>query len=142
MVKTTVKMKNTISQILLSTTAVLAPIQPAMIAIGVLIAIDLVMGIIAAYKSGEKIQSKKLKFTAVKLLIYNLLLISGFVAETFLAPWIPFTKIALGFLATVEITSIGESFQAISGLSFLRYVKHFINEKLNKTPGVNKKDKK
>tara|TARA_R110000737_G_C14283426_1_gene432731 strand:+ start:77 stop:469 length:393 start_codon:yes stop_codon:yes gene_type:complete len=113
--------------------ALLAPIQDAMLAVGFLIGIDLIMGITAAYKTGEKLKSARLKNTVVKLLVYNLLLISSFIAETYLAPYIPFVKICLGFLATVEIASISENFQKITGISFLKYVKTYLNERLNKT---------
>ena len=122
-----------IKTILIAALALIAPIQDAIFAIGFLIMIDLIMGVTAAYKTGEKLKSSRLKNTGVKMLIYNLLLISSFIAQTYLAPWIPFTKIVLGFLATVEITSMGESFQKITGLSFVRYIKDYLNEKLNST---------
>ena len=86
-----------------------------------------------SYKTGVKLKSSRLKNTAVKMLIYNLLLISSFIAETYLAPWIPFTKIALSFLALVEISSMGENFQKITGMSFTKYLKDYLNEKLNST---------
>jgi len=111
----------------------LAPIQDAIFAIGFLVAVDLIMGITASYKTGVKLKSSRLKNTAVKMLIYNLLLISSFIAETYLAPWIPFTKIALSFLAIVEISSMGENFQKITGMSFTKYLKDYLNEKLNST---------
>ena len=113
--------------------ALLAPIQESILAVGFLIIVDLIMGIAGALKVKEKIKSARLKNTAVKMLVYNLLLISSFIAETYLAPYIPFVKIALGFLATVEIASIGENFEKVTGLSFLKYLKGFINEKLNST---------
>jgi len=111
----------------------LTPISTEMIAVGVLIIIDLLFGITASIYNGIKFESKKLKFSAVKMLIYNLLIISSFVAETYMAEDIPFIKVCLAFLATIEITSIGESFQKITGLSFIKFLKNFINQQLNKT---------
>ena len=116
----------------MSLIAILAPIQSAIFAIGVLVGIDLIMGILASRKIGIKFSSRKLKDTAVKLLVYNLLLIAGFVSETYMVDWIPFVKIVLSFLAVVEVTSIGENFQKISGLPFIKYLKEQINLYLNK----------
>ena len=117
----------------ISVVSLLAPLQESIIAIGFLIAVDLIMGLIASYRNDIALTSSRLKNTAVKMLVYNLLLISSFVCETFLIPFIPMTKIALAFLGTVEITSLGESFQKITGISFIKYVKTYINERLNNT---------
>ena len=111
--------------------AILAPIQTAILGVGFLIVADLITGIVAAYKRGERIRSERLKNTAVKMLVYNLLLTSSFIAETYLTPWIPFTNVALSFLAIIEVKSLGENFQSITGISFVTYLKSYLNNKLN-----------
>ena len=111
--------------------AILAPIQTAILGVGFLIVADLITGIVAAYKRGESIRSERLKNTAVKMLVYNLLLTSSFIAETYLTPWIPFTNVALSFLAIIEVKSLGENFQSITGISFVTYLKSYLNNKLN-----------
>ena len=88
-------------------------------------------GVAAAYKKGESIKSERLKNTAVKMLVYNLLLMSSFIAETYLTPWIPFTNITLSFLAIVEVKSLGENFHNITGINFIIYLKSYLNNKLN-----------
>ena len=125
--------KTILIKISIAVVSLLAPLQESIIAIGFLIAVDLVMGLIASYRNNIALTSSRLKNTAVKMLVYNLLLISSFVCESFLIPFIPMTKIALAFLGTVEITSLGESFQKITGISFIKYVKTYINERLNNT---------
>jgi len=120
-----------LTKISLAVLAILAPIQASILAVGFLIVADLITGIAAAYKRGESIKSQRLKNTAVKMLVYNLLLMSSFIAETYLTPWIPFTNIALSFLAIVEVKSLGENFQAITGISFLNFLKSYLNNKLN-----------
>ncbi len=112
--------------------SVLAPITEAMITCGVLIVSDLIMGLIAAYKNNEKIESKKLKNTVVKMLVYQLLIISAFIAEKYMAPFIPLTKITLSFIAIVEFSSLAENFQKITGLPFIKYIRRLIDDKLNK----------
>ena len=125
------KMKTYFFNFLVSVIAVLAPLQTAICAIGFLIFSDLLMGLLAAYKTGDPITSRRLKDTGIKALIYNLLVISGFIAQKYMVAWIPFTKIILAFLAIVEIYSIGESFQKITGLPFIKYLKEHINRYLN-----------
>jgi len=126
------KMRELFLKAIISLIALSAPIQPAILAIGVLVTIDLIFGIIASVRSGDKFSSRKLKDTAVKLLVYNLLLIAGFVSETYMVNWIPFTKICLTFLAIIEITSIGESFQKITDKSFITFLRDSIEKYLNK----------
>ena len=123
--------KTVLIKLSIAVLSLLAPLQESIIAIGFLISVDLIMGLIASYKNDIKLTSSRLKNTAVKMLVYNLLLISSFVCETYLIPFVPMTKIALAFLGTIEITSLGESFQKITGISFIKYVKTYINERLN-----------
>jgi len=120
-----------ITKIGLAILAILAPIQTAILGVGFLIVADLITGIVASYKRGEPIRSERLKNTAVKMLVYNLLLTSSFIAETYLTPWIPFTNVALSFLAIIEVKSLGENFQSITGISFVTYLKSYLNNKLN-----------
>ena len=79
-----------------------------------------------------KLNFHQLENTAVKLLVYNLLLIASFISEKYLVEWIPFTKICSSFLVMIEITSIGENFQKITGISFIKYIKKYINDYLKK----------
>jgi hypothetical protein len=120
-----------LTKIALAILAILAPIQASILAVGFLIMADLITGLAAAYKKGESIKSERLKNTAVKMLVYNLLLMSSFIAETYLTPWIPFTNITLSFLAIVELKSLGENFHNITGINFIIYLKSYLNNKLN-----------
>lgn len=120
-----------LTKIALAILTILAPIQASILAVGFLIMADLITGVAAAYKKGESIKSERLKNTAVKMLVYNLLLMSSFIAETYLTPWIPFTNITLSFLAIVEVKSLGENFHNITGINFIIYLKSYLNNKLN-----------
>jgi phage-related holin len=111
-------------------TAFLAPIKAFMFAVGALVVIDFIFGILAARKKGEKIESKKMSRTLVKMFVYQLLIISSHICEKYLVDFIPFTQITLGFLAIVEFYSIGESFSSITGMNFISYIKNIIVEKL------------
>ena len=118
--------------------AFIAPIKDAMVAVSALIAIDFVFGLIAAWKTKEAITSKKMSRTAIKLFVYQFLLISAHLCEQYLLNWIPFVQITLGFFALVEFISIGESFSKITGENFLTYVKKILMEKFKeKLPNAN-----
>ena len=123
---------NFVMKLLISMMLFFSPIGYSILGIGVLVSIDLIFGIMASIKKGEKFTSSRLKDSVVKLLVYNLLLIAGFVSEELISDWIPFTKIILSFISLVEITSLGESFQTITGISFIRFLKLYISQHLNK----------
>ena len=106
--------------------AYLSPLTSTIIAVGVLIVIDMVFGLIGAYKQKIKISSRRLSDTLIKMLVYQLLIISGFIIETTLVDWIPFTKIVVTFISITEIISIDENFTNISGLPFINYLKNII----------------
>lgn len=124
-------MYDLITKIGLAILTIFAPIHAAILGVGFLIMTDLITGIIAAYKRGEAINSERLKNTAVKMLVYNLLLTSSFIAQKYLTPFIPFTNIALSFLTIIEIKSLGENFESITGISFIKFLKSYLNNKLN-----------
>jgi len=121
--------KVTLTTMLVFLSTFIAPIKDAMIAVSVLIAIDFVFGIISAWKTKEAITSKKMSRTAIKLFVYQFLLISAHLCEQYLLNWIPFVQITLGFFALVEFLSIGESFSKITGQNFLTYVKGILMTK-------------
>ena len=121
-------MKTYLIHLVMSIFAVIAPLQETVLAMGFIIFADMVMGIIASLKIGEKITSKKLRLTATKMVVYNILLLVSFITEKYMVSWVPFTRICLAFLGITEIYSIGESFQNITGLSFINYLKIQINK--------------
>lgn len=131
-----VKLLHTISDyviyLITAIVTILAPIGNAMIGVGVLILIDLIMGVIAAKKQKIKLSSRRLSNTAVKMLVYQLLIISAFVAETYISDWIPFLETTLGFIGLVELFSIGENFSLITGLPFIKFMTKHIQKAMKK----------
>ena len=91
---------------------VLSPIQATMITVGVLITADLITGIIAAWKRGETIQSSKLRNTIIKMVIYQLAIISAFLLETFiLKSGDIIVKVVAGTIGITEFKSIIENLE-------------------------------
>jgi len=95
---------------LASSAAFLMPPTPLMVGTLVLVMLDSVTGVGAAWKVGEKITSAKLRNTVTKALIYSLALIACFVAEkNLLGGMVPASKFAAGAIGIVELKSILEN---------------------------------
>lgn len=128
-------LKTTLSKIWVYITLIYAYISPLnvnILAIGSLITIDLILGLIAAIKNNEKISSSKLSQTAVKSLVYMLLLIAAFIINNTLVSYLPLVNICLAFLSVVEFTSIAENFQKITGLPFIKYLQENLQKYLKR----------
>jgi len=81
----------------------------AMVAIFVLILMDTMTGLLAAYRTGTKIQSHKLFRFALKIAVYFVLISSGYVAEHAI-PHITFIdETIIAALAITELFSILEN---------------------------------
>jgi len=105
------------------------PIIPAMIAVGILVIIDFITGLIAAKKQNVAITSKKMGATITKMLVYQLIIITSQLCETYLVPQIPFIKITLAFLAVTEFTSIAENFQKTTGKDLMSKIRAYLDKK-------------
>lgn len=101
--------------------AVLAPIKAVLLTTMVLVASDLVLGVIAAHKRKEKITSQGLRRTAAKLFVYEMAIMLGFLAETYLiGPIAPVSKVISAFIGLTELKSIVENLNDISGQSVFK----------------------
>lgn len=103
--------------------AILAPIKMVMITVGFLIIVDLITGILAAHKRGEKISSAAMRRTISKIVIYQLSVVSGFMLETYiLGNSVPVAKIVAGVIGMVEFKSILENSNKIIGGDLFRII--------------------
>lgn len=105
--------------------ALFAPIKPVLLATGVLIFADLILGVMAAKKRGEPITSSALRRTVSKLFIYNVTILSGFLFEKYLmGDLIPAVKLIAGVIGVVELKSILENADDVNGAPiFLSIIK-------------------
>lgn len=102
--------------LILSALSVFAPIKGMIITVFISIIVDLITGILAAKKRGEKITSAALRRSVSKLLIYETALLVSFLVETYLlSDSIPITKLVGGILGSVEMLSIYENLNVVSG---------------------------
>lgn len=109
-------MKLWLKGLALSVLAVLAPIHTVMITVCILIIADLITGIWAAYKRGEKLTSAAMRRTITKLLIYQLTVITGFLLEKYLLEGlVPASKLIASVIGLVEMKSVLENAESILG---------------------------
>ena len=103
--------------------AALAPIHTVLFVVGLLILIDTITGVWAAYKEGQKITSAKLRRLVSKIVIYNIAVISAFLLENWLLEGLlPVSKIVAGAVGSVEMKSILENGNRITGLDLFSEV--------------------
>lgn len=110
--------------LLISITAVFAPINSTIITVGVLIFSDLILGVYAATKRGEEITSAGLRRTISKMFVYQMVILTSFLGETYLLGGIlPVVKLVAGVIGVTELKSILENSGDITGISFKSVIK-------------------
>jgi len=95
----------------------LTPVNGVMLTMVFLIVVDFITGSYASYKMGISIDSKKIGHTISKFFIYNLVILSAFLLESFIVDEVPFLKVIAGFIAVAEIKSILENYNRIYGVN-------------------------
>lgn len=112
-----------ISALILSLISILAPIQAALITVLALILVDLVTGVLAAYKRNEPITSSGLRRTLTKLFVYEIALVFSYIAQHYLiGDSIPVMKLISSMVGLVELKSVLENLNSISGTDLLKAV--------------------
>lgn len=105
----------------MSILAVFAPVKAIIVVTGLLIGSDLLTGILAALKKGEKISSAGLRRTVTKSCVYLAAVSLGFLVETYMIDGIiPISKIVAGLIACVELKSILENLDVLNGSSMFK----------------------
>lgn len=98
---------------------ILAPVQAAVVTVFGLVLLDCITGILAARKQGIPITSSKLKDSVIKMLVYQAAIVLSFIIEKYLAPGIPLTNMASSYVGLVELLSLNENIEVISGQHLL-----------------------
>lgn len=123
-----------IKAIALSTVAALAPTKPLLIAALTLVVADTLVGLWRAWRAGETITSAGLRRSVAKALVYEVAILSAFVAEKFLlGDLVPASKLVAGAIGAVELRSVLESLNEIAGGSLFSSIVGKLGSK-NDTP--------
>lgn len=122
-------MKTTFAYILGSTVAFFAPVAGIMYTIGAFIALDTFLGVMAANKMGEKIESKKLSKVVWKMLMYQAVTLSFFVMDVHIVgdllgtlintPYVLTKTVGVALIA-IEFKSIDENIEKMTGTTLLK----------------------
>lgn len=114
--------------------SLIAPVQPFLISIAVLVVCDVVTGIWAARKRGELITSAKMARTVPKIILYPLgILISELMVKTYFGdtPVVgSLTYMVALFISTVEFQSNIENIGHITGMNIWKHIKVFVVERV------------
>ena len=135
--------------------AIFAPVKPMIIATLVLVLLDTITGIIASFreskvpfrlfshKSWKHITSSKLGNTISKALTYVILIIGGFMIDTYLVPntTLYITKGFAGAIAIREIKSLLENAERILGGGIIVFFKNVIKHGFKNSLDMMFKDK-
>lgn len=116
----TINNMSTLKIALLSLIAVFAPIKALLLTTGVMLFADLVTGVWASIKRKEPITSAGLRRTVTKLFVYEAAIMLAFLAEHYMSDILPFVKMASAMISIVELKSIYENLNEISGSPLLK----------------------
>lgn len=123
------------------------PVKPLLLLVGLFICSDTVLGIWAAHKRGEKINSRKLGNIIPKIILYQAAVLIGYVLDVLLLGEfvnyfinIPMfiTKIIAMILIFVEALSINENFENITGKNLFNSAKQLITRGINIKKDISK----
>jgi len=101
-----------------------APAHASMLTVCIVVVLDLIVGIWAAVKQGQKITSYGLRRTVTqKILPYQVAILCAWLIETQFFSLIPLMKAVAGFIAVTESKSVFENLARITGLNFWEVIK-------------------
>ena len=118
--------------------ALLAYFEPtkfALLTVLGLCASDMILGMIAAVKRGEKLTSKRARDTVNKLASYGIAILSSFLIEKeLLNNEFPAMKIGLITIAMWELWSMDENFKSINGFSLFKPLINVLKKNSKENP--------
>lgn len=112
-----------IEALLISVLSVFAPIKASLITVLALTVIDMITGIWASKKRGELITSAGLRQSVSKIVIYEVAMCLGYLAQHYLlTDAVPALQIISGMVGMVELKSVLENLDSISGQDLLKSI--------------------
>lgn len=137
-------MMNTLKLTTLSIVSFFAPIGLILLLVGVMIGLDTITGVIAAKKRGDKVTSRGLSQVIIKMLIYQLSVITLYILDVALLNDLLDGVLSITFISTkiggllisfVELVSIRENIEESLNVSvgdkfkkMVSFIKDFVSE--------------
>lgn len=116
-------------ELLMAGLSVILGIKPILITMTFLLVVDMITGIIASSKRGEKITSKKLSNTITKIFLYNVVIISSFLIQSYVITDFHYlVEIVAGILCIIEFYSLVENMSDITGLNIFNVIKNLLKK--------------
>lgn len=107
--------------LVISSLAAFAPVKATLATVLALVIVDLITGVLAALKRKELITSAQLRRSVSKLLIYELAVAMSYLSEHYLmSDEVPALKLISGMLGMVELKSVIENLNELSGNSVFK----------------------
>lgn len=115
------KLEKIALDLLLMCLLIFAPIKATLATVMTLCMVDLISGLWASKVKKRKITSSGLKRTIVKVLVYEAVVMLGYLVESYMTgDLVPVVKILAGYIGLTELKSVLENIEQISGVSPLR----------------------
>lgn len=116
-------MKNWLIALIVSALSVLAPIKGMIITSLLLCLLDLITGVLAARAQKIPITSSGIARTIVKLLVYELTIVLGYLTQTYLLQnAMPISSLISGMIGMTELLSNLENLNIITGQDLLKSI--------------------
>lgn len=110
----------------------LTPVHDIVIGVSILVCLDFITGIMAAYKTKQKLTSKGFRQTITKTFVYQSAIIVAMVLETHLIKGVPVIKIVSSLIAVTETKSFFENVEKITGIDFWAKIANKVQHLLEK----------
>lgn len=111
--------------------AFIAPIHLLMFAVFFVIMVDLLTGVWAAKHGGKAITSRGLRKTIVKIFLYNLAVLTGWLIEMSVTDLLPIVKLIGAAITFTELFSVLENIQRISGTNIFKKLIDKLGDQVN-----------
>ena len=95
----------------------LSPIRELIFATGVLLVIDFALGVLASQKKGIKFNSRDAKKTIIKMAVYQVAILTGFLLDRYFVPGNLIVRVVMMAIGLVESQSIFENIYTLTGLN-------------------------
>ncbi len=108
-------MWNLLKLLFLTVIMYLSPIKMFVHLVALLIVLDMVTGIIGAWKAGEKITAKRMSTTVLKIILYSIAIIATYLVQLIANEGVGFVRICALIIAATELKSIYENIGKMLG---------------------------
>jgi len=109
----------------------LAPISNYVHLVFVLIGIDLITGIYASMKEGQRFSAKKLRCTVEKFVCYALAIIAAYLLQRIINDGTEIARIVALYIGATELKSIYENISRVTKTDIVAMLWDVIKEKIN-----------